>query len=124
MGTENLNNGTLYLNYGTKDEMIIGEVQDATLNKEITTTVKLTLGSDDLIVNGYMIHEVGQGEYAVYSPEQQKLTGEDAENMDFPVFRYCLHAIHYCLGYINKSMLDSEEDFKLYLERNVENVKK
>lgn len=124
MGNETLNNGTLYLNYGTKDEMVIGEVKEATLNKEIKTLVTLTLGSDDLIVNGYMIHELCQGEYAVYSPEQQKLKGEAAENIDFPIFRYCLHAIHYCLGFVSKRMLDIEDDLKFYLERNVKNVEK
>jgi len=123
MRNETFNNGKLILNYGTKDAMVIGEVKEATLNKDIKSLVTVTLGSDSIIVNGYMIHEVCQGEYAVYSPEQQKLTGEAAENIDFPTFRYAFHAISYCLGYISKQMIECEEDLKLYLERNVENVK-
>lgn len=113
-----LENGKLYLNYGTKDQKLIGEVADTNLNTDKTITMLFSLGGDSFIVNGYMIHEVCEGEYAVYSPEQQKLEGEAAQNIDFPSFKYVTNAISYCLGFVNKYMLETESDLKLFLERN------
>jgi hypothetical protein len=111
-----LENGKLYVNYGTKDEKVIGEI------KEIKTLITLKLGSDCLIVNEYMIHEVCKGYFCVYSPEILKeLNDKNIENIDYidyPTFNCVTNAINYCLGFVNDYMLETESDLKEYLERN------
>ena len=118
MNQEHFSNGQLILNYGTKDEKVIGEISEAVLTKEIKTEIIITPCPDGFIINGYMVHEICEGEYAVYSPEQQTLEGEAAENIDYPVFKYVCNAIAYCLGFYNGFMLSCEPDFKEYIERN------
>lgn len=83
---------------------------------DIETKIKITPGSDCIEINGYVIHEVCNGEFSVYTLEQVKLSLE--EQFDFPSFKYVCNAISYCLGEVNEQILKEEEDFKLYLERN------
>jgi hypothetical protein len=85
------------------------------------TTIKTEMifysNSDCFIVNGHMIHELCEGEFVVYTPEQQKLNMDDAMDEDYPSFRYICNAIDFCLGNITTNILSQEEDFINYSER-------
>jgi hypothetical protein len=82
-------------------------------NKEIKVTY---CGSDGFIINGYMIHELCQGKFAVYTPEQL-LDIKEILNISYPTFRYVCNAISYCIGNVNERMLEEEDDLRKYLER-------
>jgi hypothetical protein len=83
---------------------------------DIEAKIKITPGSDCIEINGYVIHEVCNKEFAVYTLKQINLPLD--EQFDFPSFKYACNAISYCLGKVTETILNEEEDLKLYLERN------